>query len=110
MGKKFFSKLMGLLAILAFLFFLPTQSWSLITNFIKIVDTNTMEPGGTGYFTNIFGPPSISGGEVAFIGDFDAGAGISLNDNFVKVVSWYDNEWGYSVKVLDLIEYMDSVK
>lgn len=49
-----------------------------------------------------------------FIGEsctsvFDAGAGISLNDNFAKVVSWYDNEWGYSVKVLELIQYMDSV-
>ena len=37
---------------------------------------------------------------------FDAGAGISLNDNFVKVVSWYDNEMGYSTKVLDLIACM----
>lgn len=50
-----------------------------------------------------------------FLGDartsiFDAGAGIGLNDNFVKVVSWYDNEWGYSVKTLELIIYMDSVK
>ncbi len=50
-----------------------------------------------------------------FLGDartsiFDAGAGIGLNDNFVKVVSWYDNEWGYSTKVVELIEYMDSVK
>jgi glyceraldehyde 3-phosphate dehydrogenase len=50
-----------------------------------------------------------------FIGEsctsiFDAGAGISLNDNFVKVVSWYDNEWGYSCKVLDLIAHMDTVK
>ncbi|SHJ51704.1 glyceraldehyde 3-phosphate dehydrogenase [Tangfeifania diversioriginum] len=41
---------------------------------------------------------------------FDAGAGIGLNDNFVKVVSWYDNEWGYSTKVVELVEYMDSVK
>lgn len=50
-----------------------------------------------------------------FIGDartsiFDAEAGISLNDNFVKVVSWYDNEWGYSNKVVELIEHMDTVK
>jgi len=50
-----------------------------------------------------------------FIGDartsiFDAGSGIALNDNFVKVISWYDNEWGYSVKVIDLINYIASVK
>jgi glyceraldehyde 3-phosphate dehydrogenase len=41
---------------------------------------------------------------------FDAKAGIPLSDTFVKVVSWYDNEWGYSVKLLELIEYMNSVK
>jgi glyceraldehyde 3-phosphate dehydrogenase len=41
---------------------------------------------------------------------YDATAGIMLNPNFVKVVSWYDNEWGYSCKILDLIEYVDSVK
>ncbi|MDP2889205.1 MAG: type I glyceraldehyde-3-phosphate dehydrogenase [Bacteroidota bacterium] len=50
-----------------------------------------------------------------FLGDartsiFDAKAGIQLSPTFVKVVSWYDNEMGYSVKVVELIEYMDSVK
>jgi glyceraldehyde 3-phosphate dehydrogenase len=37
---------------------------------------------------------------------FDAGAGIELNSNFFKVVAWYDNEWGYSCRVLDLMLYM----
>lgn len=50
-----------------------------------------------------------------FIGDthtsiFDADAGIALNDTFVKVVAWYDNEMGYSHKILDLILHMDTVK
>ncbi len=50
-----------------------------------------------------------------FIGDprisiFDAEAGIMLNPTFVKLVAWYDNEWGYSNKILDLISYMSSVK
>ena len=49
-----------------------------------------------------------------FLGDartsiFDAGAGIALTDTFVKVVSWYDNEIGYSNKVLELIKHMYSV-
>jgi glyceraldehyde 3-phosphate dehydrogenase len=37
---------------------------------------------------------------------FDAKAGIGLNDTFFKLVSWYDNEWGYSCRVVDLIKYM----
>ncbi|WP_316806942.1 type I glyceraldehyde-3-phosphate dehydrogenase [Pedobacter agri] len=41
---------------------------------------------------------------------FDAGAGISLNDNFVKVVSWYDNEWGYSSALAKFVEYYASLK
>ena len=43
-----------------------------------------------------------------FVGDsrsstFNAKAGIALNDNFVKLVAWYDNEWGHSSRVIDLI-------
>jgi glyceraldehyde 3-phosphate dehydrogenase len=49
-----------------------------------------------------------------FLGDphgstFDAKAGIALTDTFVKLVAWYDNEWGYSNNVLKLTEYIDSV-
>jgi glyceraldehyde 3-phosphate dehydrogenase len=49
-----------------------------------------------------------------FIGEsassiFDANAGISLNDTFVKLVSWYDNEYGYSCRVVDLIKHVHSV-
>ena len=49
-----------------------------------------------------------------FLGDprtsiFDAKAGIQLSPRFVKVVSWYDNEWGYSNKVLELIEYTSKI-
>jgi glyceraldehyde 3-phosphate dehydrogenase len=50
-----------------------------------------------------------------FIGEtctsvFDAGAGIALTDKFVKIVSWYDNEIGYSNKVLDLVAYVSAYK
>ncbi|XP_050302036.1 glyceraldehyde-3-phosphate dehydrogenase 2-like [Anthonomus grandis grandis] len=38
---------------------------------------------------------------------FDAGAGISLNENFVKLIAWYDNEYGYSCRVIDLINYIN---
>jgi glyceraldehyde 3-phosphate dehydrogenase len=46
-----------------------------------------------------------------FVGDshssiFDAKAGISLNNNFVKLIAWYDNEWGYSNRVVDLLAYV----
>ncbi|MBD5559551.1 MAG: type I glyceraldehyde-3-phosphate dehydrogenase [Clostridia bacterium] len=50
-----------------------------------------------------------------FIGDphtciFDALGGIELNETFVKLIAWYDNEWGYSNKVVDLVQYINSIR
>ncbi|MEG0035955.1 MAG: type I glyceraldehyde-3-phosphate dehydrogenase, partial [Oscillospiraceae bacterium] len=50
-----------------------------------------------------------------FLGDsrtsiFDAEAGIMLNDKFVKLIAWYDNEWGYSNKLLDMIQYVSALE
>ena len=39
---------------------------------------------------------------------FDQGSGIELNKRFFKLVSWYDNEWGYSCRVSDLVKYLIS--
>ena len=74
-----------------------------------------MKKASEGDLKGILGYTDESVVSTDFIGDartsiFDAKAGIMLNSNFVKVVSWYDNEWGYSSKVVDLIAYMDSKK
>ncbi|MBN2633667.1 MAG: type I glyceraldehyde-3-phosphate dehydrogenase [Bacteroidales bacterium] len=76
---------------------------------------NAMKEAAAGPLKGILGYTEEAVVSSDFIGDsrtsiFDAEAGIALNDNFVKVVAWYDNEWGYSCKLLDLIAYMDTVK
>ncbi|XP_068947006.1 glyceraldehyde-3-phosphate dehydrogenase-like [Petaurus breviceps papuanus] len=66
-----------------------------------------------GHMRNILGYTEDQVVSTDFIGDinsctFDAEAGIALNDYFVKLIAWYDNEYGYSNRMLDLIVYMSS--
>jgi glyceraldehyde 3-phosphate dehydrogenase len=75
----------------------------------------TMKEASEGEYKGILGYTEDSVVSSDFIGDartsiFDAGAGIALNDHFVKVVSWYDNEWGYSSKLIDLVQHLGSLK
>ncbi len=74
-----------------------------------------MKAASLGDFKGIIGYTEDEVVSSDFLGDprtciFDAGAGIQLSDTFVKLVAWYDNEMGYSNKVIDLIEHMASVK
>lgn len=75
---------------------------------------SAMRSASQGAFKNIIGYTEDQVVSADFIGEictcvFDAGAGIPLNDNFVKLIAWYDNEWGYSNKCLDLVTHMDTV-
>ena len=75
----------------------------------------TMKEAAEGEYKGILGYTEDSVVSSDFIGDartsiFDANAGIALNDHFVKVVSWYDNEWGYSSKLIDLVQHLGSLK
>ena len=74
-----------------------------------------MKKASSGELKGILGYTEDQVVSTDFLGDFrtsifDADAGIALNDTFVKVVAWYDNEWGYSNKTVDLIQYIYSVK
>jgi glyceraldehyde 3-phosphate dehydrogenase len=71
----------------------------------------TMKKASEGSLKGILGYTEDAVVSQDFIGDtqssiFDATAGISLTDNFVKLVSWYDNEVGYSNRVLDLVAHI----
>ena len=74
----------------------------------------TMKNASEGYLNNILGyceEPVVS---QDFIGDvrtsvFDAGAGMELNSKFYKIIAWYDNECGYSNKLIDLANYISKL-
>ncbi|MFA9370395.1 MAG: type I glyceraldehyde-3-phosphate dehydrogenase [Labilibaculum antarcticum] len=108
---------------------LTGMSFRVPTPDVSVVDLTVRLEKGTTYEAICAAMKEASEGELAgvlgytedmvvsndFVGDtrtsiFDAKAGIQLSPNFVKVVSWYDNEMGYSTKVCELIQYMDSVK
>ncbi|MGB0838111.1 MAG: type I glyceraldehyde-3-phosphate dehydrogenase [Flavobacteriaceae bacterium] len=103
-------------------FRVPTMDVSVVDLTVKLEKPATyaeicaaMEAASKGSMAGVLGYTEEMVVSQDFVGDvrtsiFDAKAGIALTDNFVKVVSWYDNEAGYSSKVLDLIQHMDSVK
>jgi len=72
---------------------------------------DTIKEASEGKYKGIMGYTDHEVVSTDFIGDarssiFDAKAGISLNNNFVKLISWYDNEWGYSNRVVDLVKFV----
>ena len=83
-----------------------TATYEEICNAVKKASENQMK-GILGYTEDMVVSTDFTGDPRTSI--FDAKAGIALNGNFVKLVSWYDNEWGYSNKVVMLIKHMASV-
>lgn len=103
-------------------FRVPTPNVSVVDLTVKLEKAATyeeicakMKEAADGELKGVMGYTDEAVVSNDFLGDartsiFDSGAGIQLGEKFVKLVSWYDNEWGYSNKVVELIEYMDSVK
>lgn len=101
-------------------FRVPTADVSVVDLTCKLAKPTTMEKikaaikkAANGKYKGIIGYTEDAVVSQDMVGEvctcvFDANASIMLNDTFVSLVAWYDNEWGYSCKVLDLIEYMAS--
>ncbi len=116
---KVIPKLNGKLTGMAFR--VPTADVSVVDLTVRLEKDTTydeikaaMKKASEGELKGILGYTEDQVVSSDFIGDartsiFDAGAGIMLNKNFVKLVSWYDNEWGYSNKIVSLIEHMAKV-
>ncbi|NIH41242.1 MAG: type I glyceraldehyde-3-phosphate dehydrogenase [Buchnera aphidicola (Periphyllus aceris)] len=82
-----------------------SSNYENICSVIKNYSRNSMK-GVLGYTEDDVVSTDFNGSELTSI--FDSKAGLSLNKNFVKLISWYDNETGYSSKVLDLVELVSS--
>ena len=101
-------------------FRVPTPNVSVVDLTVKLSkstnydDINaSMESASKGNLKGILGYTDEDVVSSDFIGStyssiYDAGAGIGLNDKFFKLVSWYDNEMGYSARLIDLVEYMET--
>ncbi len=102
-------------------FRVPTMDVSVVDLTVNIAKSATykdickvMKEASEGELKGILGYTEEMVVSQDFVGDgrtsvFDAKAGIALTDNFIKVVSWYDNEYGYSTKIVDLLEYSASL-
>ena len=101
-------------------FRVPTPNVSVVDLTVKLSKSTSyddinasMESASNGNLKGILGYTDEDVVSSDFIGStyssiYDAGAGIGLNDKFFKLVSWYDNEMGYSARLIDLIEYMET--
>ncbi len=101
-------------------FRVPTPNVSVIDLTVKISKStsyedinNSMKSASEGNLKGILGYTDEDVVSSDFIGStyssiYDAGAGIGLNDKFFKLVSWYDNEMGYSARLIDLVEFMET--
>jgi glyceraldehyde 3-phosphate dehydrogenase len=102
-------------------FRVPTPDVSVVDLTVRLEKSATyeqikkaMKDASEGELKGILGYTEDAVVSTDFLGDartsiFDADAGIALNDNFVKVVAWYDNEWGYSNKLVDLLQHMSKL-
>lgn len=101
-------------------FRIPTPNVSVVDLTVKLSKSTSydeinasMKAASEGQLNGILGYTDEDVVSSDFIGStyssiYDAGAGIGLNDKFFKLVSWYDNEMGYSARLIDLIEYMET--
>jgi len=99
----------------------PTTDVSVVDLTVRLVKgasyadiKQTMKEASNTYLKGVLGYTEDAVVSTDFVGAtessiFDAAAGISLNNNFVKLVAWYDNEWGYSARVVDLLVYAAGV-
>ncbi len=102
-------------------FRVPTANVSVVDLTVRVSKTTSyedikkaMKNASQGELNGILGYTDESVVSQDFIGDartsiFDSGAGIQLNNNFFKIISWYDNEFGYSNKLIDLAKYINKI-